>query len=342
MTRLEYAKDSIRGKRKNQEDSCDFALMSDELAVHGDEAFYKGKLLAVLADGMGGHAGGACASRTVCAEFIKHYRSKGSGVSEGDDLTTSLHYGNQEILNRVSADETLAGMGSTFIGASFDKGNMYWISVGDSLLYLYRNNQFEQLNENHAYSSILNKQVLKGEITELEAKRHPQRNALLSAVTGREIEKIDLRKEPFPIYDDDWVILASDGLLSLSHEEIKAVIDAEKDDGPEAIVDALLKAVVEAGHPRQDNTTVMAIHQVAEDIDDIVEAIKPDDQQSEVDLIARWVVALMGVIILAACSLILINLTLPEEQVSASKAEKTNEAKVVEDGRKTPSVEHPD
>ena len=93
-----------------------------------------------------------------------------------------------------------------------------------------------------------------GEISAEDAASHPDRNALISAVTGDDLELVDLPRQPFALKPNDQILLASDGLLTLSEREIAAVLkDARTAPSP---CRPLLEEVMSRRHPQQDNATV--------------------------------------------------------------------------------------
>jgi hypothetical protein len=106
---------------------------------------------------------------------------------------------------------------------------------------------------------ILAKQVELGELTEEEAKRHPQRNALRSAVIGDKMQHIDASKRPMKFRKGDRLLLASDGLETLSVDEIAALIKEAGEVEAGALAKALIEAVDARQRKGQDNTTVMVI-----------------------------------------------------------------------------------
>ena len=112
------------------------------------------------------------------------------------------------------------GMGCTLCGVSLTEAGIEWISVGDSPMWLARNGKLQRLNADHSMAPILAKQVELGELTEEEAKRHPQRNALRSAVIGDKMQHVDASKRPMKFRKGDRLVLASDGLETLSVDEI--------------------------------------------------------------------------------------------------------------------------
>lgn len=273
---LEHAAGAIVGSRATQEDSCAFAILNGQVSkLTGTtmtlpepssakvELSGSQELLAVLADGMGGHVGGAKAANLACQQFINDYSDRTGPVAER--LMEALDRSNSAIDEEVCLDLSLSGMGCTLIGATFRGGGLRWVSVGDSLLYVYRNGSLYHLNEDHSMAPVLEQLVEAGEMSAYEAKCHPSRNALRSAVTGNTIELIDLNDEVFELEDDDIVLIASDGILSLSEKEITEIISDTRDEGAEKIVSALLAAVEAAQDPYQDNTTIMAVKPVAED-----------------------------------------------------------------------------
>ena len=267
ITRYEYDKRSILGKRKNQEDCSDFLLVQKHQSPNSDNDVEDSKILAVLADGMGGHVGGAFASRTLCSKFIEFYKTSDTKETESQKLQSALQFGNNAIAEEIEKDQALNGMGSTLVATVCKDQNLHWVSVGDSLLFIYSNEKLERLNENHSYATMLADQVIAGEITETEAKKHPHRHALISAVTGKSIEKVDLKSLPYKLQKGDWIILASDGLQSLSDEQITKVIKLRQNDGAKAIVDGLLNAVNKLDLPKQDNTTIMAVQSLPNGLD---------------------------------------------------------------------------
>ena len=251
-----HASHAIKGGREYQEDSCLFGLVGRQM--HSDEAVAgDGALIAVLADGMGGHVGGAEASRIACQAFQSRFEA-----SEGayrDRLGLSLDAANAAIGAGVANDPTLDGMGCTLIGAFFDAEGVQWVSVGDSPLYLFREGGIFRLNDDHSMAPLLDDLANRGLMDRREARESPRRHQLRSALTGRPMELVDLPENGVLLQDGDWVIVASDGLDTLTDRELEAVLAEHRSDAPEELAQALIAAVEAVGDPFQDNTTVMAI-----------------------------------------------------------------------------------
>lgn len=261
MLAFEHASRATKGARSYQEDTALLWSGRDASSSAPDAASNRAPaVVAVLADGMGGHAGGALASRMACESFIKAYAAQ-SG-STPDRLMESLAAANEAIADTVSTNPMLAGMGSTLVGVTFGADGIEWVSVGDSPLLLYRRGEIALLNEDHSLAPELDRLAATGAITEDEARRDPRRHMLRSAVTGEEIDLIDLSARPLRIEPGDYIILASDGLQTLESAEIQRIVAAYADDGAVAVANALIRAVEAIKDPHQDNATVIAVRLV--------------------------------------------------------------------------------
>lgn len=252
--KLQYAVKASQGGRSYQEDS---ATVWQAAEGSGRDSVSAIELLCVLADGMGGHAGGAIASDAVCTNFRAQF-IKQNGPTR-DRLKSSLDAANGAIGALVGEKPTLRGMGSTLIGVAFGGGQANWVSVGDSPLYLYRRGEMARLNEDHSMAPVLDKLVEAGRLDPEEARDDPRRHLLRSAVVGEDLDLVDLAQEPWPLHQGDVVVLASDGLNSIADIEIARIIAAFRKEGPEATAGALIQAVADAGEPHQDNTTVVVV-----------------------------------------------------------------------------------
>ena len=255
--KFEAAKSATKGAREYQEDSAAFW---PESGGPGDDAdLGETSLLAVLADGMGGHAGGALASKMVCDTFIDFVKSEGL---ERGHLAPGLEAANGSIASTISVRPELSGMGSTLVAALFNESGMEWVSVGDSPLYLFRRGEVALINEDHSLAPALDQLAREGKITEDQARQDPRRHMLRSAVTGEDLELVDLSKKALQLVEGDIVLLASDGIHTLEEDEIARVTGAYAPDGVAAIAEALVRAVENIRAPHQDNTTVIAVQPV--------------------------------------------------------------------------------
>lgn len=263
MPRYEHASRSIRGARKYQEDRAEVRVVSVTNAAGGDAGdggatSGAAGLLAVLADGMGGHAGGALASETVCAAFLTTYESATGSPSER--LQSALAGANSAVAVKCEQRPHLAGMGSTLVGVAFGDEGLEWVSVGDSPLYLWRRGETAIVNEDHSLAPLLDQLVAEGRLSANEARDDPRRHHLRSAVTGEELELIDASRKPLALEPGDVVIIASDGIHTLDEAGIAEIVEGALAKGPDVIAEQLLEAVTSARDPAQDNATVVIVH----------------------------------------------------------------------------------
>jgi PPM family protein phosphatase len=254
------------GARRYQEDACVFARLhaaapASTAASPTDSTVPAGLasigVVAVLADGMGGHVGGERASTTACKGFLDALSSISGEAS--DYLDVALSSANDAIRREVAAEPGLQGMGCTLVGVVVDPIGMRWVSVGDSKLFLFRKGELYQLNEDHSLAPLLDQMVEQGEMTQEQALNHPRRHHLRSALTGDAIELIDLARDRVALQPDDCIVVASDGLDTLAPDEIADLIDTHRGQGAEAIATALIGTIDEVARPGQDNTTVMTV-----------------------------------------------------------------------------------
>ncbi len=242
-----------RGCRDYQEDAIatDFPL--------GAEFGY-----AVLSDGMGGHAAGDVASKIVVTEVFSELKFQSSDfegfeTNVGAVLKSAAVSANDCMAAHASNNPHTAGMGATLVAPVFIRDSLFWISIGDSPLYLLRNGRLRQLNEDHSLGPHIDYMVRSGMMSEDVGRNHPDRNALTSVLIGETIERIDCPDRPFRLKHGDILIVASDGLQFLSNSEITQIVKENADKGSATIAERLLDELRELGDPEQDNVCFSVI-----------------------------------------------------------------------------------
>ena len=232
----------ILGAREVQEDEVGF-IDGPTIEADGEHP------VAVIADGMGGHAHGDAASQLAVRAFIASYGTSGRVA---DRLHASLDLANEAIAEAIRDDPSLDGMGTTLVAAALTADGVEWISVGDSPLYLFRAGRLKRLNEDHSMAPVIAalRQV------DPDAAEGMNANQLRSALMGREIAKIDASTIPEMLQPGDLVLLASDGLSTLDLDEMALIVEASREDGPGPVKDALLAAIQARAEPAQDNVSV--------------------------------------------------------------------------------------
>lgn len=241
------AQQQTQGRRDYQQDDCGANIHIDESNQH---------ILLVLADGMGGEKAGDQASHIAIHAFEEAY----SNAQHEGDIDKRLHHAlmqaNAALKAAIQQNNQLKGMGTTLVALVIYQGYAYWISVGDSILWLYRQGKLQRLNDDHSYGGILDKLVEQGKIPPEQAENADNRNMLTSALTGKNIDKISTNSKKFPVKTGDYFLLASDGVLTLTENEIAQTFHHSH---PETIGQYLIQAIEAKENPDQDNATVQIV-----------------------------------------------------------------------------------
>jgi formylglycine-generating enzyme required for sulfatase activity/serine/threonine protein phosphatase PrpC len=245
---FDIASDQIDGARDYQEDAYMVTQLGE--ADNGDACS-----LIIMADGMGGHAAGNVASNMVVATFNKTFQGKFPTTEVAGVLTDALNRSNDQIQAAVKETPALRGMGCTMVSAYLQNNDLYWVSVGDSHLYLVRDRELIKQNADHSYGAYLD--MMKEQGVEVEEQPGMSRNMLMSAMTGEEISSIDVAQTPTKLRPGDRIIVASDGLDTLGAGAI--IQYSSWSETAKECVHSLLKAVEDANKINQDNTTLIVV-----------------------------------------------------------------------------------
>jgi PPM family protein phosphatase len=207
--------------------------------TNNQDSGYAGPHLLVIADGMGGHAAGDVASSTAIARLVALDDEASGGGDALERLTRALSDANQDLRDRVAAEPSLHGMGTT-VTAILHSGNKLALAhIGDSRGYLLRESQLTQITHDHTFVQSL---VDEGRLTEEEARNHPQRNLITRVLTGEREDTPDLSvRDAKP---GDTYLLCSDGLTGVVSEETLAEVLGEDTDvavRAEKLIDLALK-----------------------------------------------------------------------------------------------------
>ena len=223
------------------------------LEPENDEQFKrKGRLLAV-ADGMGGHTGGQIASG-LAVEALRDVFLHEDITDPHQLLVEGFSRGQQAILTHAEAHPELNGMGTTCTAAIVRSDGLTYGHIGDSRLYLLRDGTLTQLTDD---DSLVNQLVKNGVITPEQAMHHEKRNVLTAALGMRAQEvSAAFSEQPIPLFEDDTLVLASDGLHGMvTAEEIERVVAAQT---PYEACRTLVDLAKQRGGP--DNITVQVLH----------------------------------------------------------------------------------
>jgi PPM family protein phosphatase len=238
------------GKRRRQEDRFVIRPRPDGV-------------LAVVADGMGGHLGGAVASQIVVEAFLAAIddpspHEDAAGVAPvAQRLGAGIEAATGAVIGRIAGEPRLRDMGSTLVAVIVEGHRLHWVSVGDSLLWLLDRGVWRRLNADHSMRPLLEAMVKDGRLRADEAARHPSRNALRSVITRDPPPMIDTGTLELRNPEQTQIVLASDGIESIAESAMVDLLAGAT--SAEAAVAHLLRAVDRAAAPAQDNTTVIVI-----------------------------------------------------------------------------------
>ncbi|HUP59907.1 MAG TPA: Stp1/IreP family PP2C-type Ser/Thr phosphatase [Thermoanaerobaculia bacterium] len=179
-----------------------------------ERSSHPGGRLLIVADGMGGHRGGATASR-LAAETVKAQYLGSETTDIPSALRASLSRANARIYSEAQTNPELRGMGTTTSVLAVRNGQGWLAHVGDSRIYLVREDAIKQLTEDH---SLVATMVREGLLTSAEAETHPRRNVLQRSMGVSEDVEIDVIG-PLDLQEGDTFILCSDGLHGVVKEE---------------------------------------------------------------------------------------------------------------------------
>ena len=222
---------------------------------NNEDSGFIGKNFLLVADGMGGHAGGGLASSTAVS-VVAQLESSLDKISDIDKKLFNIpSIISKELKNTISKDSTRSGMGTTLTTVVLHDNSLRVVHVGDSRAYLIRDKQIKAITKDQSYIQSL---IDNNEITLEEAKTHPQRSLLLQAIDG--LTEATAFIDSVEVIAGDKLVLCSDGLTNVvSDQEILQVVNQFEYVGA---VSALIEKSLENGGP--DNITVIVAEVVSE------------------------------------------------------------------------------
>ncbi|TFD78302.1 PP2C family protein-serine/threonine phosphatase [Cryobacterium fucosi] len=223
-----------------------------KIRSNNQDSGYSGRQLFMVADGMGGHAGGDVASAIATKRIIEADQPYQTPQDAEFALQAALIAANSQLAETVFEHTELTGMGTTVSALVVLEGEVAIAHIGDSRIYLLRDGELSQITVDHTFVQRL---VDSGRITEQEAMVHPRRSVLMRVLgdveSSPEIDTSILATIP----GDRWLI-CSDGLSGVvSNTAIAAALSTDLD--AQGVASRLVKESLDGGAP--DNVTIVVV-----------------------------------------------------------------------------------
>lgn len=249
VTKLEFVYLSDRGKVRQQNE--------DSVGVFEN----KSGLLAIVADGMGGHLAGEIASQMTISTFKKFWEEGPviNGPSDAENwLTEKVIEVNKAVYEHSLSHPECQGMGTTIVTVLVTSTYATIGHIGDSRCYLFNNSGFNQVTQDH---SLVNELVKYGQISKEDAEHHPRKNVLIRSLGTEETVELDVRT--IELDDHDLLLLCSDGLSDKVSDEIleKELVSA---DNLEQTANKLVQLANDNGG--EDNISLIMIKKTAHEL----------------------------------------------------------------------------
>jgi protein phosphatase len=207
---------------------------------HDDEAANNRGSLALVADGMGGHAAGEVASALAADVVRRLYYGLDGPIPQV--LASAFAAANRAIIEYAQEHPECRGMGTTCTVLAFRDRHAWLAHIGDSRAYLLRDHRLVQLSEDQ---TLVAKLVSEGTITQAEADHSPMHNVILQALGTTSNIKPMIGTKGLPLQAGDVLILCSDGVSNMVPDDRIAEVAARLP--PQEACDALIEAALAAG-----------------------------------------------------------------------------------------------
>lgn len=233
-----------------------YAARSDvgKIRAKNDDSAYAGQYLAVVADGMGGHAGGDVASASTVLDLI-HLDQDGYQGDAGTILADEIQTANSLLSEMVHVNPKLTGMGTTVTAVLLSEGRLEFAHIGDSRAYRLKDDVFEQISTDHTFVQRL---IEEGRLSPEEAETHPHKNVLMR-VLGDVDASPELDLTSFEATPGERWLLCSDGLNFVDLPVVEQVF--RQTASLSECAEKLIELTLAVGSP--DNVTVVVL-EVAE------------------------------------------------------------------------------
>ncbi|HBF39862.1 MAG TPA: serine/threonine protein phosphatase [Firmicutes bacterium] len=241
-TVIEIGNAQTIGDRKEQEDS--FATI-----VHED------RVLAVLADGMGGYSYGKAASNLAVDTFVREFtRTANRQQPPVAFFRNTAYLSNQKLLEKNKGTKS----GTTLVAVIIAGGYLNWASIGDSAIMLLRSGDFIHLNQKQIFQSLLEKRYLSGEISREELLNHPKKKQLSNYIGYEGFRDIEINRQSIKLRSGDKVVLCCDGVYNnVTEMEMEKILSRNM--SPNQAAEEIISLVEQKNVAHQDNATIIIL-----------------------------------------------------------------------------------
>lgn len=215
---------------------------------------------AVLCDGMGGLSGGERASNLAIDCFFRDLKEQWQPSDIPAFLQQEARCLDQEVHSLTDGNGTRLNAGTTIVCVLVIDSHLYWLSVGDSRIYLLRNGQLKCLTAAHNYKTMLQQRLEAGQIDMNYYNEEIRQGEALTSYLGMGgLAMTDVNTTPFLLQEEDILVLCSDGLYkTLSDEQIQALVE-ESGGNLKLAGERLMDTARRWGVRGRDNTTVILL-----------------------------------------------------------------------------------
>jgi protein phosphatase len=210
--------------------------------------------LLIVADGMGGHRGGAVASQAAVEAMVAAYRASSSSGNWSAALNDLVTAGHRALIDRAAQDADLKDMGTTIVAVVLETDRITFLNVGDSRLYVYRGGQVIQLSRDQSWVA---EQIRAGLLTPEQARTHPKRSHLLMSLSAKRAAVVPYLGDE-ALQPDDIVLLCTDGLWGAVPESLIFAVASEL--APQNAADRLIDLANTSSGP--DNISVIVARRI--------------------------------------------------------------------------------
>ena len=241
-----FSQSDIGLVRTSNEDACRCGVFSQDAAW------------AVVCDGMGGVNGGNVASsiavEKISETILSGYHEGMSGDSVRELIASAITRANESVHNMAGNDVTLTGMGTTVVAVIISGSVVHVAHAGDSRAYLISSDGIHRLTTDH---SMVQEMVDKGDLTEQEARKHPQKNIITRALGVEASFRIDYSETSAP--EGCRLLICTDGLTNYLEED--RIFSLAKEYSGKELTEKLVALAKSAGGG--DNITVVVLEDQA-------------------------------------------------------------------------------